>query len=114
MSSPLAVPKRCGPLALVPTEPWTPAASVTQRTVGLPALRYKGAVNGLDKRTTALYSAASIGTGAFFAFNNFVLPPILKSFGAPDLLTGLLSSTRSIEGVVIQPTVGAVSDRIWP
>ena len=67
----------------------------------------------LDKKKTALYSAASIGTGAFFAFNNFVLPPILKSFGAPDLLTGLLSSTRSIEGVVIQPTVGAISDRIW-
>jgi Na+/melibiose symporter-like transporter len=70
-------------------------------------------MEGLDKKKTALYSAASIGTGAFFAFNNFVLPPILKSFGAPDLLTGLLSSTRSIEGVVIQPTVGAISDRIW-
>jgi Na+/melibiose symporter-like transporter len=70
-------------------------------------------MESLDKKTTALYSAASIGTGAFFAFNNFVLPPILKSFGAPDLLTGLLSSTRSIEGVIIQPTVGAISDRIW-
>jgi Na+/melibiose symporter-like transporter len=67
----------------------------------------------LTKARTALYSAGSIGTGAFFAFNNFVLPPILKSFGAPDLLTGLLSSTRSIEGVFIQPTVGAISDRIW-
>lgn len=70
-------------------------------------------MEALDKKTTVLYSAASIGTGAFFAFNNFVLPPILKSFGAPDLLTGLLSSTRSIEGVIIQPTVGAISDRIW-
>ena len=60
-----------------------------------------------------LYAAGSIGTGAFYAFNNFVLPPILKSFGAPDLLIGLLSSTRSIEGAVIQPTVGALSDRIW-
>src|SRR5438309_9568243 len=77
-------------------------------------VRYKQHhMEGLDKKKTALYSAASIGTGAFFAFNNFVLPPILKSFGAPDLLTGLLSSTRSIEGVVIQPTVGAISDRIW-
>lgn len=60
-----------------------------------------------------LYSAGSIGTGAFFAFNNFVLPPILKGLGASDLLIGLLSSTRSIEGVVIQPAVGAVSDHIW-
>src|SRR6202011_4427404 len=50
---------------------------------------------------------------AFYAFNNFVLPPILKSYGAPDLLIGLLSSTRSIEGAVIQPTVGALSDRVW-
>jgi Na+/melibiose symporter-like transporter len=76
-------------------------------------VRYNARVEGLDKKTTALYSAASIGAGAFFAFNNFVLPPILKSFGAPDLLTGLLSSTRSIEGVIIQPTVGAISDRSW-
>src|SRR4029077_17877849 len=28
-----------------------------------------------------------------------------------DLLTGLLSSTRSIEGAIIQPTIGALSDR---
>src|SRR5256886_11456411 len=70
-------------------------------------------MEGLDRKKTALYSAGSIGAGAFYAFNNFVLPPILKGAGAPDLLTGLLSSTRSIEGVVIQPTVGAVSDRIW-
>ena len=54
-----------------------------------------------------LYAAGSVGSGAFFAFNNFVLPPILKAFGAPDLLIGLLASTRSIEGVVIQPIVGA-------
>jgi maltose/moltooligosaccharide transporter len=60
-----------------------------------------------------LYAAGSIGTGAFYAFNNFVLPPILKSFGAPDLLIGLLSSTRSIEGAIIQPTIGAFSDRVW-
>jgi maltose/moltooligosaccharide transporter len=60
-----------------------------------------------------LYSAASVGTGAFFAFNNFVLPPILQSFGASNLIIGLLSSTRSIEGALIQPTIGALSDRTW-
>src|SRR5690349_9482481 len=60
-----------------------------------------------------LYAAGSVGTGAVFALHNFVLPPILKSFGAPDLLIGLLSSTRSIEGAVIQPTIGALSDRVW-
>src|SRR5712691_5300149 len=67
----------------------------------------------LATRTSLMYAAGSIGTGAFYAFNNFVLPPILKSFGAPDLVIGLLSSTRSIEGALIQPTVGVLSDRIW-
>jgi maltose/moltooligosaccharide transporter len=67
----------------------------------------------LAPKTSALYAAGSIGTGAFYAFNNFVLPTILKSFGAPDLVIGLLSSTRSIEGALIQPTVGALSDRVW-
>jgi len=65
----------------------------------------------LTKARTGLYSAASIGSGAFYAFNNFVLPQLLKAAGAGDLLVGLLSSTRSIEGAVIQPTVGALSDR---
>jgi Na+/melibiose symporter-like transporter len=67
----------------------------------------------ISLRTMLVYSVGSIGAGAFFAFNNFLLPLALKAAGAPDLITGLLSSTRSIEGVVIQPTVGAFSDRIW-
>jgi Na+/melibiose symporter-like transporter len=67
----------------------------------------------ISLRTMLVYSAGSIGAGAFFAFNNFILPLALKAIGAPDLITGLLSNTRSIEGVVVQPTVGALSDRIW-
>ena len=67
----------------------------------------------LGARTMLLYSAGSVGAGAFYAFNNFLLPLALKAVGAPDIITGLLSSTRSVEGVVIQPTVGAASDRIW-
>src|SRR5438309_10264532 len=67
----------------------------------------------LSMATKLFYSAGSIGTGAFYSFNNFVLPAILKSFGAPDLVIGLLSSTRSIEGALIQPTIGALSDRVW-
>ena len=65
----------------------------------------------LTRTKTLLYSAGSVGAGAFFAFNNFVLPQLLKAAGAGDLLTGLLSSTRSIEGAIIQPTVGVLSDR---
>jgi maltose/moltooligosaccharide transporter len=60
-----------------------------------------------------LYSAGSLGTGAFYGFNNFVLPLVLKAAGAPDLLIGILSSSRSLEGALIQPTVGALSDRTW-
>ncbi|MDP9265783.1 MAG: MFS transporter [Chloroflexota bacterium] len=60
-----------------------------------------------------LYSAGSVGAGAFYAFNNFVLPFLLKGLGAGDLMIGLLSSTRSIEGALIQPTVGTISDRLW-
>jgi len=67
----------------------------------------------IGARTMLLYSTGSVGAGVFYAFNNFLLPLALKAVGAPDLITGLLSSTRSIEGVVIQPTVGAASDRIW-
>jgi MFS family permease len=73
----------------------------------------KDSDRGPSRTLSAFYASASIGTGAFYAFNNFVLPPILKAFGAPDLLIGLLSSTRSIEGALIQPTVGALSDRVW-
>src|SRR5260221_14660501 len=65
----------------------------------------------LTRTRTLVYSAGSVGAGAFFAFNNFVLPQLLKAAGASDLLTGILSSTRSIEGAIIQPTVGALSDR---
>jgi maltose/moltooligosaccharide transporter len=73
----------------------------------------RGGQAGLSVGGMLAYVAGSVGTGAFYAFNNFVLPPVLKSFGAPDLLIGLLSSTRSIEGAVIQPSIGVLSDHIW-
>ncbi len=67
----------------------------------------------LSSTRMLLYSAASVGAGTFDAFNNFVLPPVLQCFGASSLLIGLLSSTRSVEGALLQPTIGALSDRIW-
>jgi maltose/moltooligosaccharide transporter len=65
----------------------------------------------LSPRRMALYSVASIGSGIFNAFNNFVLPLLLS--GAPPLVVNLLSNTRSIEGTVVQPVIGAWSDRVW-
>jgi maltose/moltooligosaccharide transporter len=65
------------------------------------------------QRTAGVYSVASLGAGLFYGFNNATLPLILQQFTANPLLIGLLSSTRSIEGVVVQPLVGAWSDRLW-
>jgi MFS-type transporter involved in bile tolerance (Atg22 family) len=68
-------------------------------------------IQPLSRRGIARYSVASFGGGFFYAFNNFILPLILPSNNV--LLVNLLSNTRSIEGAVIQPVVGAWSDRIW-
>ncbi len=64
-------------------------------------------------KTALLYSVASFGAGLFYGFNNATLPLILSQFTQSSLLIGLMSSTRSIEGTVVQPFVGAWSDRIW-
>src|ERR671935_771529 len=65
----------------------------------------------LSPRGMALYSVAAIGGGFFYVFNNAVLPLLIPSNNV--LLINLLSNTRSIEGAVVQPVVGAWSDRTW-
>src|SRR5918911_3119361 len=67
----------------------------------------------LSPRGMALYSVAAIGGGFFYIFNNAVLPLLLSRLTGNVLLLNLLSNTRSIEGAVIQPVVGAWSDRTW-
>ena len=68
----------------------------------------------LPFRTQLLYSSGFFGTGVFYAFNNFILSLYLGLvLHAPSVVYGLLSSTHSIEGSVIQPLVGAWSDRTW-
>jgi hypothetical protein len=68
----------------------------------------------LSPRGMALYSVAAIGGGFFYIFNNAVLPLLLSRLLPGNLLlVNLMSNTRSIEGAVIQPVVGAWSDRIW-
>jgi maltose/moltooligosaccharide transporter len=59
------------------------------------------------------YAAASLGTGAFYAFSNAALPLFLRPLTDSDVVIGLLSSTRSLGGAVVQPLVGAWSDRLW-
>ncbi len=60
-----------------------------------------------------IYSSGNFGAGIFYALNNFLLPYYLNALGAPFVVIGLLSSQRSVEGAVLQPLVGAWSDRIW-
>ena len=58
------------------------------------------------------YVLANLGYGAFYAFNNFVIPLWLKSFTGNAVLLGLMGGSHSFEGVFIQPIVGSISDRL--
>jgi hypothetical protein len=97
---------------IAPTGLWLKAPAEPDRSSEVLAGEGSSFPATLSRTRTLLYSAASVGAGVFDAFNNFILPPILQSFGASNLLIGLLSSTRSIEGAIIQPSIGALSDRI--
>ena len=48
----------------------------------------------------------------FFALNNASLTLFLKNMGAGGILIGLLGSSHSLEGAVIQPLIGTASDRL--
>jgi maltose/moltooligosaccharide transporter len=58
------------------------------------------------------YCLANLGYGAFYALNNAVLPLFLKAYTQDARLIGLLGSTHSFEGTIIQPIVGSASDRL--
>ncbi len=58
------------------------------------------------------YSLANLGYGAFYAFNNFVIPGWLNSYTSNAVVLGLMGGSHSFEGVFIQPVVGSISDRM--
>ncbi len=58
------------------------------------------------------YSLANLGYGMFYAFNNFVIPLWLKHYTGNAILLGLMGGSHSFEGVIIQPVVGSISDRM--
>jgi maltose/moltooligosaccharide transporter len=64
----------------------------------------------LGRRTIA-YSFGQVAAGLYGAFNIFTLPLYLSHFTSNAILIGWLSSTRSFEQSIIQPLVGAASDR---
>jgi Na+/melibiose symporter-like transporter len=63
---------------------------------------------------TLLYSAANFGYGTFYALNNATLTLYLSQRcpGISNIILGLMGSSHSVEGAVIQPLVGAASDRL--
>ena len=61
---------------------------------------------------TFWYCLANLGYGMFFALNNATLTLFLKNMGAHGVLIGLMGSSHSLEGAVIQPLVGTASDRL--
>ncbi len=67
----------------------------------------------LSRRGTLAYSTGLLAAGIFYAFNNFTLPLYLSLYTSNAILIGWLSSTRSFEQSIVQPVIGAWSDRTW-
>jgi maltose/moltooligosaccharide transporter len=67
----------------------------------------------MTRLKSIVYSSGNLGGGSWYALNNFILPLFLGPLGMPVPLIGLLASTRSAEGAVLQPIVGVWSDRTW-
>ena len=61
----------------------------------------------------ACFLAGSFGVGVFVAFNNYTLPLWLAGFTSSYVLISLLGNSKSLEGAVVAPLVGAWSDRTW-
>jgi maltose/moltooligosaccharide transporter len=49
----------------------------------------------------------------FSSFNNFTLTLWLAGFTSSYLLLGLMGNSKSFEGAIVSPLVGAWSDRVW-
>ncbi len=70
------------------------------------------AIPPLSGSKTIGYSLANFGFGMFYALNNAVLSLFLEEHTKNAIILSLMSSSDSIEGVVVQPIVGAASDRM--
>lgn len=57
------------------------------------------------------YSVANLGYGAFYSINNALIAPYVAHFTRNAIIQGLMGSTHSVEGAIIQPVVGSLSDR---
>ena len=66
----------------------------------------------LSGSRTVGYSVANFGYGMFYALNNAVLSLFLEEHTKNAIILSLMSSSDSIEGVVVQPIIGSASDRM--
>ncbi len=66
---------------------------------------------GEGTRQRILYSFGQIGNGAYDGFNNAILNLYITAFTGNPFIIGYLGSTRTVEGVVVQPLIGHWSDR---
>jgi MFS family permease len=78
-----------------------------------PALSDDGGHGASERRQFLSFLGTSFGDGVFNSFNNFTLTLWLSNFTSSYLLLSLLGNSRSFEGVLVGPTVGAWSDRTW-
>jgi hypothetical protein len=74
-----------------------------------PKLLFGAGTDRLTKRGIAGFCAAAGGAGFYYAFSNAALPLLIPSSNV--LLLNLMSNTRSIEGTIVQPIIGAWSDK---
>src|SRR5580700_5555111 len=88
------------------------SATVDENQESLPAPAAEGPQTPLSPAAVFWYSVANIGCGAFFSFNNYVLPLFLERYTHNAVLLGLMGSSHSVEGAVIQPLVGSASDHV--
>ncbi len=72
----------------------------------------KDTVPPLSGQRTLGYILAEYGQGMFFALNNAVLSLFLDDYTKNAIILSLMSSSDSIEGIVVQPLIGSLSDRL--
>jgi maltose/moltooligosaccharide transporter len=67
----------------------------------------------MNRTQRVAYLGCSLTAGVFSAFNNFSLALWLSGLTTSYFVISLFGNTRSFEGAVVQPLVGAWSDRTW-
>ncbi len=64
-----------------------------------------------DTRQKVFYSFGQFGNGVYNGLNNAILSLYISAFTSNPLIIGYIGNTRTVEGAVIQPIVGRISDR---